>query len=316
MPSADQVPIRSTHSTMRWHKWVVLIAGSTGSALRAVRLIAAQAVCTVTGGSSSPRWCPGRAGRRPPPAPPSRRGSSGGPAASSAARPPPRRPSAPARAARRRRRRGRCRRPGAAPPRPRRAPGPRDEGAQVRIPLGVVEDDPPTAGRAPGASPPPPPEGDRLTAQPPEDRLLVRADPARSGLRRSRRPRGSSRPVRSGRCPTSSGSRTSYPMSNPAPPIFVTHISTAIGACRKVSGAMYSISCRATRTPSSSSERVLAEPLLEPGHARVLQESEELDVVDVAVGVHVGPSQGHVDAVRAARHGAQSGSPTSPARGR
>jgi hypothetical protein len=25
MPSADQVPIRSTHSTMRWHKWVVLI---------------------------------------------------------------------------------------------------------------------------------------------------------------------------------------------------------------------------------------------------------------------------------------------------
>jgi hypothetical protein len=23
---ADQVPIRSTHSTMRWHKWVVLIA--------------------------------------------------------------------------------------------------------------------------------------------------------------------------------------------------------------------------------------------------------------------------------------------------
>src|ERR1700745_4332062 len=37
MPSADQVPIRSTHSTMRWHKWVVLIAGSTGTALRAVR---------------------------------------------------------------------------------------------------------------------------------------------------------------------------------------------------------------------------------------------------------------------------------------
>ena len=37
MPSADQVPVNSTHSTMRWHKWVVLIAGSTGSALRAVR---------------------------------------------------------------------------------------------------------------------------------------------------------------------------------------------------------------------------------------------------------------------------------------
>jgi len=37
MPSADQVPVKSTHSTMRWPKWVVLIAGSTGSALHAVR---------------------------------------------------------------------------------------------------------------------------------------------------------------------------------------------------------------------------------------------------------------------------------------
>jgi hypothetical protein len=37
MPSADQVPVNNPHSTMRWHKWVVLIAGSTGSALRAVR---------------------------------------------------------------------------------------------------------------------------------------------------------------------------------------------------------------------------------------------------------------------------------------
>src|SRR5674536_354399 len=36
MPFADQVPVISTHSTMRWHRWVVLIAGSTGSALRAV----------------------------------------------------------------------------------------------------------------------------------------------------------------------------------------------------------------------------------------------------------------------------------------
>src|SRR5674536_399037 len=36
MPSADQVPVISTHSTMRWHRWVVQIAGSTGSALRAV----------------------------------------------------------------------------------------------------------------------------------------------------------------------------------------------------------------------------------------------------------------------------------------
>jgi hypothetical protein len=36
-PSADQVPVKSTHSRMRWHMWIVLIAGSTGSALRAVR---------------------------------------------------------------------------------------------------------------------------------------------------------------------------------------------------------------------------------------------------------------------------------------
>src|SRR5215470_4027410 len=37
MPSADQVPVNSTHSMMLWPKWVVLIAGTTGSALRAVR---------------------------------------------------------------------------------------------------------------------------------------------------------------------------------------------------------------------------------------------------------------------------------------
>src|SRR5262249_42921113 len=37
MPSADQVPVKSPHSTMHWHMWVILIAGSTGSALRAVR---------------------------------------------------------------------------------------------------------------------------------------------------------------------------------------------------------------------------------------------------------------------------------------
>src|SRR5258706_9076286 len=37
MPSADQVPVKSTHSTMRLPEWVVPIAGSTGSALRAVR---------------------------------------------------------------------------------------------------------------------------------------------------------------------------------------------------------------------------------------------------------------------------------------
>src|SRR4029077_20046835 len=37
MPSADQVPVKSTHSKMPWPMWVVLIAGSTGAALRAVR---------------------------------------------------------------------------------------------------------------------------------------------------------------------------------------------------------------------------------------------------------------------------------------
>src|SRR6476660_2443669 len=37
MPSADQVPINIPHSTMLGGSWVVLIAGSTGSALRAVR---------------------------------------------------------------------------------------------------------------------------------------------------------------------------------------------------------------------------------------------------------------------------------------
>src|SRR5471030_1792287 len=37
MPSADQVPTKTSHSTMLWHSWVVLIARSTGSALRAVR---------------------------------------------------------------------------------------------------------------------------------------------------------------------------------------------------------------------------------------------------------------------------------------
>jgi hypothetical protein len=36
MPSADQVPVKSSHSTMLWPKWVVLITGSTGSALPAV----------------------------------------------------------------------------------------------------------------------------------------------------------------------------------------------------------------------------------------------------------------------------------------
>src|SRR3981081_1074066 len=34
---ADQVPVKNPHSTMRWHKWFVLTAGQTASALRAFR---------------------------------------------------------------------------------------------------------------------------------------------------------------------------------------------------------------------------------------------------------------------------------------
>src|ERR1700746_3866575 len=37
MLPADQVPVNFPHSRMQWHMWVVLTAGSTGSALRAVR---------------------------------------------------------------------------------------------------------------------------------------------------------------------------------------------------------------------------------------------------------------------------------------
>ena len=36
-PCPAQVPTNNSHSTMLWHEWVVLIAGSIGSALRAVR---------------------------------------------------------------------------------------------------------------------------------------------------------------------------------------------------------------------------------------------------------------------------------------
>ena len=37
MPSADQVAVKGTHSTMLWPKWVVLIAGSTRRCISAVR---------------------------------------------------------------------------------------------------------------------------------------------------------------------------------------------------------------------------------------------------------------------------------------
>ena len=37
MPSADQVPVKSSHSTMLWPMWVVLIAGHVGPALGVAR---------------------------------------------------------------------------------------------------------------------------------------------------------------------------------------------------------------------------------------------------------------------------------------
>jgi hypothetical protein len=36
MPSADRVPVKSSHSTMLWPEWVVPITGSTSSALHTV----------------------------------------------------------------------------------------------------------------------------------------------------------------------------------------------------------------------------------------------------------------------------------------
>src|SRR5437588_2366764 len=58
MPSADQVPVKSSHSTMLWLMWVVLIAGSTGSALRAVRPPNLH-VTPVVGAISLRRQCDG-----------------------------------------------------------------------------------------------------------------------------------------------------------------------------------------------------------------------------------------------------------------
>ncbi len=59
MPSADQVPVNSTHSTMLWPEWGVLITGSTGSALPAVgpfqpiiHAIAGAIPCAIA------RWAP------------------------------------------------------------------------------------------------------------------------------------------------------------------------------------------------------------------------------------------------------------------
>src|SRR5215471_15359469 len=37
MLSADQVPVKTAHSKMRWHEWVVRIAGSTGLLIRSPR---------------------------------------------------------------------------------------------------------------------------------------------------------------------------------------------------------------------------------------------------------------------------------------
>src|SRR5262245_24706357 len=58
MPSADQVPVKNPHSRMQWHMWVVLIAGSTGSALRTVRLPNLH-ITPHVGAISSRRKCDG-----------------------------------------------------------------------------------------------------------------------------------------------------------------------------------------------------------------------------------------------------------------
>jgi hypothetical protein len=58
-PSADQVPVTTTHSTMLWPKWVVLIAGSTGSALRAVRPFQPSHRAEKSARSPSRRKCDG-----------------------------------------------------------------------------------------------------------------------------------------------------------------------------------------------------------------------------------------------------------------
>jgi predicted phage terminase large subunit-like protein len=59
MPSADQVPVDCAHSTMQRRKWVVLIAGSTGSALRAVRPFQPSHHAEKSARPSSRRKCDG-----------------------------------------------------------------------------------------------------------------------------------------------------------------------------------------------------------------------------------------------------------------
>jgi hypothetical protein len=49
---------------------------------------------------------------------------------------------------------------------------------------------------------------------------------------------------------------------------------------------------------------ILAEPLLEGDHAGIFKQAQELDVVDVPVGIHVGPSKRDIDTVGALTHGA------------
>ena len=49
---------------------------------------------------------------------------------------------------------------------------------------------------------------------------------------------------------------------------------------------------------------ILPEPRLETDDSRILKQTQKLDVVDMAVGVHVRPSQRDVHTVRAQVHGA------------
>jgi hypothetical protein len=52
-PSADQIPVKSTHSMMLWPQWVVLIAGSTASAIGLRREAILVRVTLMSGWSSN-----------------------------------------------------------------------------------------------------------------------------------------------------------------------------------------------------------------------------------------------------------------------
>src|SRR5690349_21645144 len=251
---------------------------------------------TPNGRSAGPRNRPSRpgpAGRPPHPAPPSRRPRPDRPAASSAAPPRPRPPADPAPAAPRRTPPGRSPPPGAGPRPPRRAnePGSR-RCAGPHTPAG-----PP--GRA--ASPAPPPERDRRPPHPLKDLLLVRLHPPRT---RAREVVDHEAGLGPRVVPVPDVRRVPYVVPEVEPGAADLRAPHLDGDRRVPEGERRDVLDLVPGHQHALVEQGLvpAEPLLEPRHPRVLQEPEELDVVDVPVGVHVGPAQGHVDAVLAARH--------------